>query len=487
MILVWLVFGAASAMFSVGAAPQIWAPWAAAFFTLRFVRHTHAHIGLPLTLLAWAVAHAIGWRGVLPFQGWIALAVPAAFGVYYVVPFVIDRLLSPRLPVALAWMVFPCAWTSAELAFQWLGFGSWGAVAYSQFGATSLLQALSIFGLPVIAFLIGWFASCTNAALDKESGGKPLLVAYIVVVGVVLLGGSIRVSTAPPSDTVRIAGIVVDNMTVFRETWAPLSYGEPLSETAAARVRGGADQLVDELFARSAAAAADGAKIIVWSEANALIFSNGEAALIDRGRAFATEHGVMLFMSAAVMTPGARLAENVLFVIDERGRLLDRYLKSHPTPGEMSIAGNGRMGIADTAFGKIAWAICYDFDYPALIRQAGRARAGLMIDPAWEHAGMTPIHARMAALRAPENGASLFRVTNGGLSIATDGYGRTIAQQSADRTSAHSFMADVPVSGIAAAHPVLGEAFGYLTLVVLGMLAVIGRSTRRRHRTDQPT
>ena len=414
----------------------------------------------------------------------MALIVPAAVGAYYVLPFVVDRLLAPRLPRALAWPIFPCGWVGAELAFQWLGFGSWGAVAYSQFGATWLLQTLSIFGMPAIAFMIGAFASSLNAALDREPANKRVVTAYFTLIGIVLMSGLARVATAPESNTVRVAGIVVDNMDVFRETWAPLSYGAPLEEAAALHVRDDADQLVDELFARSAAAAADGAQIIVWSEANALIFSGAEQTLIERGRAFALEHRVILFMSAAIMEPGERLAENVLFVIDDRGRLLDRYLKSHPTPGEMSIAGDGQMGIADTTFGRIAWAICYDFDYPDLIRQAGRARAGLMIDPAWEHAGMTPLHARMATLRAIENGASLFRVTNGGLSIATDAYGRVLGLQASGETSGRAFTTEVPVTASAPLQPTIGDWMGYASVIALAMLLMIG--LRQRPKRPRP-
>lgn len=468
-------------MLSVGAAPQIWAPWAAAFCTLRYVRHRSAFVGIPLTFIAWAIAYAIGWSGVLPFQGWLEFAVPATFGVFLALPFAIDRLVAPRLPGALAWLVLPVSWVSAEFVFRLAGFGTWGAVAYSQFGATWLLQTLSLFGMAAIAFAIGAFASCANTALDTRSPLPVLPYAFALVLTLAL--GLVRVSTAPEQQTVRVAGVAIDNMKVFRNTWAPLSYGAPLDETQAATVRIEADALVDRLFERSAAAADSGARIIVWSEANALIFSDAEADLIERGRAFAVDHNVLLFMSAAVMRPGARLAENVILVIDDDGRLIDRYLKSHPTPGEMSAVGDGEIGLTRTEFGTIAWAICYDFDYPELIRQAGLAGASLLIDPAWEHAGMTPLHARMATLRATENGAALFRVTNGGLSIAADGYGRTIAEQAADPNTSRAFIADMPIGHALTPQSKIGDMFAYACLTLL--LWCIGLAARAESRRSQ--
>ncbi len=470
--------GGIAAAFMIGNDAMAWAPWLAALFTLRFVRRTPAGRGLALGACAWALAYVAGWQGVLPFQGWLSYAVPAAAGFAAFSPFIADRLLSPRLGHSVRWLVLPTAWVAVELGFSHLGYGTWGAVAYSQVDLLPLLQTVAVVGLAGPAFLIGAFGSISNEVWQSPGRGWPLAAAFAAAVALLLVGGWSLVRSPEPRNTVQVAGIVVDNMAVFRNTWGPLSYGETLDREAAERVQPSARALVQTLFERSEQAADRGAKIIVWSEANALIFASDEADMLRLGQRFARRRGVYLFMAAAVMTPGEPLAENVIIVIDDRGRVVDRYLKSHPTPGEMSVRGDGRVRTLDTPYGRLAWAICYDFDYPALIRQAGRAGADILIDPSWEHAGMAPLHSEMAAMRAIETGAGLFRAVNGGLGLAVDGRGRVISSLPASRAFGEDLVADMPTARSWAPQVIIGEAFAWpcVTLLLILSLQAIRRT-----------
>ena len=475
--------GAVAATFMIGNDAMEWAPWAAALFTLRFVRRTPAAHGLALGACAWALAYVAGWQGVLPFKGWLSYAVPAAAGFAAFSPFIADRLLSPRLGRSVRWLVLPTAWVAVEFAFSHLGYGTWGAVAYSQMGLLPLLQTVAVVGLAGPAFLIGAFGSIANEVWQSPRRGWPLAAAFAAAVALLLGGGWLLLRSPEPRAKVQVAGIVVDNMPVFRNTWGPLSYGRPLDPEAAERVRPSARALVQSLFDRSEQAADRGARIIVWSEANALIFASDEADMIHLGQSFAARRGVYLFMAAAVMTPGEPLAENVIIVIDDRGRVVDRYLKSHPTPGEMSVRGDGRVRTLSTPYGRLAWAICYDFDYPGLIRQAGQAGADILIDPSWEHAGMAPLHSEMAAMRAIETGAGLFRPVNGGMGLAVDGRGRVISALPASRSLDEDLIADMPIARTWAPQVAVGDAFAWACATLLMILAI--RATRAGRTRDQ--
>lgn len=480
--LLCIIPGAVAAAFMIGNEAMPWAPWAAALFTLRFVRQTPAAQGLALGACAWALAYIAGWRGVLPFQGWLSFAVPAAAGFAAFLPFIADRLFTPRLSRSVRWLVLPTAWVAVEFGFSYLGYGTWGAVAYSQIALLPLLQIVAVTGLAGPAFLVGAFASIASDAWEEPRRGRRLAGGFAAVMAILLGGGSLLLRTPAPEPTVRVAGIVVDNMAVFRNTWGPLSYGQPLDREAAERVRPSAKELVRTLFERSERAADRGAKIIVWSEANALIFASDEPDMIRLGQSFATRRGVYLFMAAAVMTPGEPLAENVIIVIDDRGRVVDRYLKSYPTPGEMSVRGDRRLRTLDTPYGRLAWAICYDFDYPRLIRQAGRAGADILIDPSWEHAGMTPLHSEMAAMRAIETGAGLFRPVNGGLGLAVDGRGRVITALPAARSVDEDLVADMPTARSWAPQVAVGDAFGWVCTGLLAILSILAIAPRRGRR-----
>jgi apolipoprotein N-acyltransferase len=458
------------------------AAWIAPLFMLRFVRQSPASTGIVLGAAAYAIAHILAWDGVLPFHGPTFYAVAGGVGLLFFVPVAVDRLLAPRLDGIAATLVFPTAWVVVEHLFMQVGFGSWGAVAYSQYGQLPLLQLLSVTGLSGITFLTGWFASTTNAAWEGgwlARARRPLLVC-IAVIAIVLAAGGLRLAFAvPDAPTVRIAGITVDNMDVFRNSWGPLSYGKPLTESAAEQARPQAQELQNKLLAHSRAEARAGAKIVVWTEGNALVFKQDEAAFIRAGQALARREGIYLFMAMATMTPGDALVENKVVLVDPEGHVDGSYLKSHPTPGEASIAGDGRVRVLQTPYGRLAWAICYDFDYPALIQQAGRAGADILIDPSWENAGMNPLHSQMAAYRAIENGAALFRPVNGGLGLAVDHHGRVLAARDdrSGKDSVKTLIADVPTRG---ARTIYSRTGDLVPLAAAGLLLLLGVGVLRR-------
>lgn len=477
-----LLLSLACAIFTAGNALIPVAAWVAPLFMLRFVRQSPASTGIVIGAAAYAIAHILAWNGVLPFHGPTLYAVAGAAGLLFFVPVAIDRLLASRLDGVAATLVFPTAWVVVEHLFMQAGFGSWGAVAYSQYGQLPLLQLLSVTGLSGITFLTGWFASSANAAWagDWRAPARRPLLACLVVIAVVLAAGGLRLAFGvPDAPTVRIAGITVDNMDVFKNSWGPLSYGKPLTESAAEQARPQAQELQNKLLARSRAEARAGAKIVVWTEGNALVFKQDEAAFVLAGQALARSEGIYLFMAMATMTPGAALAENKVVLVDPEGRVDGSYLKSHPTPGEASIAGDGRMRLLQTPYGRLAWAICYDFDYPALIQQAGRAGADILIDPSWENAGMNPLHSQMASYRAIENGAALFRPVNGGLGLAVDHHGRVLAAKD-DRSGkdpVKTLIADVPTKGVRTVYSRTGNL---VPLASAGLLLLLGVGVLRR-------
>lgn len=459
------------------------AAWLAPVLMLRFVRRSSPVVGLGAGMLAQIAAHIIAWNPVLPFEGWLLYALPVLIGLVFFVPYVVDRLLTPRLGGLAATLVFPSALVTAEFLYSRAGLGSWGAIAYSQYGNLPLMQTLSVTGLAGITFLIGWFAACANHAWERglatPAARLPLVASGTLVVAVLLLGG-LRLSTTGVVATVRVAGITIDNLAVFLDTWGPLTTGRTLTAEAAAEARPKTLELQQALLDSSREQARAGARIVVWSEANALVLKDDEAAFIQAGQRLAREEDVYLFMAMATITPGQPLAENKLVVIDPKGRVHGQYLKSHPTPLEASVPGNGRMGMIDTPYGRIAWAICYDFDFPELIRQAGNKRADIMIDPSWDSAPITPMHSYMSTLRAVENGAALFRQVNDGLSIAVDAQGRTLGQMhhGSVQGAVKTLIVDMPTKGTRTLYGRTGDVVPMLSALLLVAFTIRARRGR---------
>lgn len=92
-------------------------------------------------------------------------------------------------------------------------------------------------------------------------------------------------------------------------------------------------------------------------------------------------------------------------------RLLYFPLQAHPVPfiERDVVPGKAKMPTADAPFGKLAGGICFDFDFPDFIRQAGWKNASILLQPSWTWGPMGQRHFVVNALRAVENGATLFR------------------------------------------------------------------------------
>ena len=118
-------------------------------------------------------------------------------------------------------------------------------------------------------------------------------------------------------------------------------------------------------------------------------------------------------------------------------------------------------------FGNITAAICMDLDHPGLIRQAGRARADILLAPSDDWKEIDPFHTRMAAFRAIENGFSLVRPANEGLSAAFDYQGCILAAVDYFNSGASPLVSYVPTKGVRTVYSVIGDVFAWLCAAVL--------------------
>ncbi len=66
-----------------------------------------------------------------------------AVGIIFFIPFLPDRLVAPKVSPFIATLVFPCSWTALEYVKS-LGNGSWGALAYTQYGNLPFMQLASV-------------------------------------------------------------------------------------------------------------------------------------------------------------------------------------------------------------------------------------------------------------------------------------------------------------------------------------------------------
>ena len=484
----WLLLGSALLLFANGRDTVPIAAWLGPVFLLRFVRLRRPLTGLLVAFAAMSAVYAFQYRGMVPVPGAYYFIVTTLIGITSLLPYVLDRLLYPRLRGFTGTLLFPLAWAAlGYLTTRSSIYGSWGSEAYSQYGNLPLLQLLSITGLAGIEFLIAWFASACNFVWEQGWNSRParqtVLIYAIVIVGVLLYGG-LRLAVFPPAaSTVRVATLTRPEIefTASDDAWEHLLKGSASAvEIADTRSRTG--QIADNLFTRAGREAQGGAKIISWGETNLPVLKADEPALLLRAGDFAHKNDVYLLMAVGVLIPGAKQpVENKVVFVSPGGEILWQYSKVRPVPGPeaaMQVPGDGRIRTANTPYGRIGTAICFDMDFPKLLQQAGAQRADLMIVPSNDWRAIDPYHTQMAAYRAVEEGFNLVRHTSQGLSLAVDYQGRVLGAMDHYHASDRVLVAQLPTRGVRTIYSRVGDLFAWLCIA--GLVLVGGKALARK-------
>jgi apolipoprotein N-acyltransferase len=412
-----------------------------------------------------------------------------AIGLTAMIPYGVDRLLGTRLSGIARTLIFPLTATLLD----WLGssgaLGSGGTAAYSQYGNLALMQIVSVTGIWGLTFLVNWLAPVANDLWEHAADWRaswPRLALFGSVLLVVVLFGSARLAFATTTaPTVRVAGLVHD-----KTLWNALAHGSvdvaQGSDALRAEMRPHYEQMLDDLFMRTKTEARAGARIVVWSEVAAHILKEDETAVIERARTLAREEKIYLQVALNVILRTAQhpFAENRIIMIDPEGVIVWDYFKTvHPFgDNAVFIPGPGAIPYTDTPYGRLAAAICFDADFPVLMRQVGQAGADLLLLPShdWEAAKIT--HVQINAFRAIENGVALVRPTGDGISLATDHLGRVLATADDFATVKPAIVVDVPMQGAPTLYARFGDLFVYLCAV--GWVILVGAAFWRRRVVD---
>ncbi len=478
LLLAGLFWSFAGGRYAIGVAA-----WLAPAFMLRWLCSWRAAVGFPLAVLAAAAANYFAWRGVasviMPPDLYFVFAGVTA--VVHLIPYFAYRALSPRRAGFAATLIFPAAVVTLEYLLSLVSpLGTWNALAYSQTRNLPLIQIASVTGIYGVSFVVAWFGAVLSWAWEQKFEWKKIgrgAITYAAIVAAVLLYGGARLALSRAVETVRVAGVISRTffLTEHPELWAPLLAGEPLSSEATAALRAETAAVNDDLLARTRKEARAGAKVVIWGEAGAQLLAADEAALTARGRELARQERIYLGMALATLSPGnPKPVTNKFTFIDPAGNVAWDYLKSKPVPGPeaaISLPGDGLIPTFETPYGRLAGAICYDMDFPAMIRQAGRAGADIMLVPAHDWRELGRLHADLAVFRAVENGFSLFRPDNEGVSVAADWLGRPLATTDYFSAADPVIIAYLPKRGVRTAYARAGDVFAWLavaTFLALG-------------------
>jgi apolipoprotein N-acyltransferase len=495
-----LIIGTALVPFT-SLVPSLWlAAWIAPVFLLRFARTQRARIGIPLIALVQAVALGINWYvGTEPSP----LAVSGAVvGMLATLAYLVDRLLTPRLSGLVRTLVFPLTlttidWVGSLLAglltsrllpsFFALG-GAFDSPGYTQAELLPLIQIAAVTGMWGLTFLIAWFASLTNTIWEQHGNwraARTSVFSFAAAILVVLGFGFVRLASPPPAaPAVQVAAIASREdlfATITAINPGTLMPGTPAQRAIARAIN---TPIADDLFTRSERAAHNGARIIAWAEASAPVLEEDVPALVARASALARKERIYLQIGVLVFrkTDHYPFMENRAMLLDPSGATLWDYHKAHPTPGEnmMVVAGPPVVPVVTTPYGRLATVICYDADFPELVRQAGQAGADILLVPSKDWQSVSVQHARMATFRAVENGLWVVRPVLSGISGVIDPRGQVVAQTDSFSSGEPTAIAVIVSRSTPTPYVRFGDWFAYLCiagLVAIVALALLHRST----------
>jgi apolipoprotein N-acyltransferase len=438
--------------------------WLAPVPFLRYLRTTPGLRARALVVAALVAA----WIGACfkittaPLPPVFALAVGAGIGVMAALPYLAWDLLGRRLPAARSALVFAAAVVTMEWLQGKTPLATWGAVAYTQVENLPLLQIASILGMAGVSFLVSCASAWIEGALSVLLAGKGFPwrqgLALATVLATVEGWGAWRLAETLPDLKVSVAAVgTVATFTGFPPPERPER-----------------DRIVATLLADTVRAAERGARLVVWTEAAAVVARGAEEqSLVTRVLEVARDHDLNIVAAFIVpLSEHPPAFENKLVWASPSG-IRQTYAKHHPAPGEPAVVGKGPLEAVDADWGRAGAALCYDYDYPSMGRAHARLGVGIVALPSSDWRGIDPVHTQMAALRAIEGGFSIVRSTRFGLSAAIDGRGRIRAWRSSFDAADRVLLAELPSTPAATAYALVGDVLPWVSLALVGAMAAL--------------
>ena len=405
--------------------------------------------------------------------------IPFLLGFLMSIPYIADAIFHQNKKGLLADLVFPLTYVTVEYLYVSLSpMGSTGSIAYAQDGFLILLQLLSVTGIYGITFIVSWFASSAATIIEDKFKSKcslQAMISYGVVFLTVMLFGVLRLGGSEENETIKVSGISAYDLRC-QETKA--LWHQALQRTEAFEIF--SDEIYNHLEQLTRKEAEQGSKVVVWSELSPWATDDTIDQYKEKMSALAKETGLYLVVSPYVF-PGKEGAKglNEAMLILPDGKFAINHIKYGGAIFDNIIEGNKRLQGLDTEYGRMGVAICWDADFPAIMRQAGRLGIDLLFSPAADWEEITPLHSRNLYYRGIENGMSVIRETASGQSLISDAKGRMIEEASSFDTPEASewiIRGEMPTKGCQTIYLHIGDVFAYLC--ILGLLVLIGWEVR---------
>lgn len=449
--------------------------WLAPLFLLQFSRRAKLLHFLYLFILLIVAGYITQKTHNLFNDPALGVINGVAYALVHSIIYLTDRLLYLKGKDIWYTFLFPTVYVVIEALITAV-LGTSGVLAISQFSFTPLAQFSSVAGIHGITFLICWFASVLYWLFENDfklgfvkRGLISLGIVYIIVLGF----GFIRM-TSQPNDrqevkVATISGTFDLHKLAMNEKNALLQLGEnPNMKIPDSFFSNEEDLSVQIENTRKAALA--GAKLIVWNEAALFLNQKQLPYLIEEVRNIANTFNayILLAFFEENNSSETKPINNKSILITNDGSIGWEYKKSRLTPAEIPLVnpGNSIIPTFDSEYGRIANVICYDYDFPGLLKQANKNKVDIMLVPAYDWEGFASLHSKMAQFETLQSGRLLIRSNGNGINIVTNGHGKVISELNTFTSNDRILYADLPINSSKTIYSKTGNLFVMLCFVV---------------------
>ncbi|MFK7924317.1 MAG: nitrilase-related carbon-nitrogen hydrolase [Bacteroidia bacterium] len=497
--------------------------WIGTVASIYFFRQQKWWRALLILLLPYVITSFIANKGVIPFPEGPRFLLTIFLSLIALLPFALDAWIAPRLPRWLGILFLPACALVFNLVLSQGPTGAMGFMANTQVSIGPLMQWTAYIGIFGIGFLIYLTVSILYSLWERQTKSlryRNGAIALVLTWSLLFVGGAWRQyqgqQQIAKTASVRIATITYETNPLLEvmykaQTGQEKQFSRTLNQTdpdlqtigqeAMLKfkdhpnapqfkiVHAQSRQQFSDILRQSELSVRQGAKIILTSEAEIATTKDREAYFIEATQAFARKHEVYFFLGLASLLPDLSFpehpfVENKILVIAPSGKVLDTYYKNVPVEGaDPSVPGDGKLEVIPTPYGRLSYAICYDTDFPDLIRQAGQQGVEILLVPTGDWYAISPYHTHAGNIRAIENGFSQVRAVSNGLSSAVDAFGRYHGTDDFFADQDHLMLVDVPIFHQRTFYSRWGDLLSPLSqlILLLSVLVVISRWWRKNN------
>ncbi len=452
--------------------------WIYPFLFLCLLYKSETLKSVLIIFMIYIIGFFIQWIDVLGMGPMTCLAIAITVSGIKIFPYIVYQKVNRREDCFAATILFSAAMVTAEYAIYLIHPILAGVSdVYTQYQNLMLINLSSLFGVYGIIFVMYWTSAtavwlCSRHENQKSKRG---IIVYAIAMVFVFLYGIIMLNLpVAKSNTVRIASITVpikelleNDADVYKVFYSNSFSAENLEMT-----RRKLSQVHDELFEKTIEEAEAGAKIVFWSELNGAVMQDDEAHLITHAAEIAKQQNIYLAISLLTKTPYEKYKDNKVVTFNPQGKILSEFFKTVRSPGELCVEGAGKMEDFPSEYGRLTSFICSDMASSDLVDQTGRNNVDIIMVPASDWKEMSPIAIKTAIVRGIENGCSVVRQTNMGISIAADYSGKILARSDYYTSESMDLVSEIPIRGRFTIYPYVGNImpWGCTVYVVLSLL-----------------